>query len=214
MIEILTVDDVVREATRLLVDRLRASTADGRKGSIAFSGGQTPWAILEQLALADLAWERVHVYQVDERIAPLGDAARNLTQLDATLLSRVPAIAHPLPVDAADLDAAIQRYAAEMPRVFDLVHLGLGTDGHTASLVPGDPVLDLTDRDVAVTNSYRGTRRITLTYPPLARAASIVWIVTGDEKRDALARLIAGDPTIPAGRVDRDRAVVLTDLYL
>ncbi|MDH3227430.1 MAG: 6-phosphogluconolactonase [Thermoleophilia bacterium] len=210
--EILTVDDVVQKAASLLVGQLRANTTTGRSASIALSGGRTPWAVLARLAQTDLPWERVHVYQVDERIVPLGEPTRNLTHLDATLLSRVPAIGHPLPVDEPDLDAAAQRYAAELPHVLDIVHLGLGPDGHTASLVPADPALEITDRDVAITNSYLGTRRMTLTYPPLDRAASILWIVTGNDKREALRRLVAGDPAIPAGRVARARAVVLTDI--
>lgn len=211
-VKVLMVDDVVQESTSFLADRLRAATNNGNYASIAVSGGRTPWSVLALLAQTDLAWERVHVYQVDERIVPLGDPTRNLTNLDAALLSRVPAIVHPLPVDEPDLYAAARRYAADLPRVLDIVHLGLGVDGHTASLVPSDPVLDMADRDVAVTGSYLGTRRMTLTYPPLDRAASIVWIVTGDQKRDALRRLIAGDTTIPAGRVARDQAVVISDI--
>ena len=210
--ELRTVDDVVGESVGVIADRLRAATRQGRTATIALSGGRTPWVVLERLSTEDLAWERVHVYQVDERIAAFGDPARNLTHLKATLFSRVPAIAHPLPVDDPDLDAAMSRYAAELPPVFDLVHLGLGTDGHTASLVPGDPALDVADRDISITGSYLGAQRVTLTFPPLNRAASVLWIVTGDEKRDPLRRLVAGDPTIPAGRVASDRAVIVTDI--
>lgn len=209
---VVTVDDVVPEAARVLVEHVRAATADGRIASIGLSGGRTPWAVLERVALVDLAWERVHVYQVDERIVPLGDPARNLTHLDAALLSRTPAIGHPLPVDEPDLTTAMQRFALAFPRVLDLVHLGLGADGHTASLVPGDPVLDVTDLDVAITNAYLGTRRMTLTYPALDRCKFILWVVTGHDKREALRRLIAGDRTIPAGRIARDRALVITDI--
>lgn len=206
--------DIVQEAAKFMADRIRADLSNGQGGgtSIALSGGRTPWAVFARLAETDLAWERVHIYQVDERIVPRGDPARNLTHLDAALLSRVPAIAHPLPVDESDLEAAARRYAADLPKVLDLVHLGLGPDGHTASLAPADPALGETEQDVAITASYQGARRMTLTYPALDRAASIVWIVSGDGKREALRRLIAGDTTIPAGRVARSRAVVFADI--
>lgn len=212
--KVVNVDDVVREATRCITERLRAATGNGRNAAIALSGGRTPWAVLTRLAQVDLAWERVHVYQVDERIVPHGDPARNLTHLDAALLRHVPVVVHPLPVDEPDLDAAARRYSAELPEVLDLVHLGLGVDGHTASLVPADPVLEVTGTNVAITNNYLGTRRMTLTYAPLDRAAAILWIVTGNDKREVLRRLLAGDETIPAGRVARDRAVVITDAAL
>ena len=95
--------------------------------------------------------------------------------------------------------------------MLDLVHLGLGADGHTASLVPGDPVLDVKDRDVALTGIYRGARRMTLTYPIINRSRRILWVVTGSEKMEMLLRLRNMDATIPAGRIRQDRAVVLAD---
>jgi 6-phosphogluconolactonase len=123
-----------------------------------------------------------------------------------------------MPVESPDLEAAAAQYAltlreiAGSPPVLDLAHLGLGPDGHTASLVPGDPVLDVTDADVAVTGrAYQGRRRMTLTYPMLNRSRRILWLVTGSEKVDMLARLRAGDRSIPAGRVSQDRALVLAD---
>jgi len=122
-----------------------------------------------------------------------------------------------MPVETADLDQAAARYAqilvavAGSPPVIDLVHLGLGADGHTASLVPGDPVLDVTDADVALTRPYQGRRRMTLTYPVLNRARRVLWLITGADKAAMLGRLRRGDPTIPAGRVRQDDAVVLAD---
>ena len=103
------------------------------------------------------------------------------------------------------------REIAGSPPVLDLVHLGLGPDGHTASLVPGDAVLDVTDADVALTGVYQGRRRMTLTYPILNRSRRILWLVTGSEKAGMLVRLRDGDLSIPAGRVRRDQALVLAD---
>ena len=168
--------------------RRRARAAVERSGrcALAVSGGTTPWAMLARLRAEDVPWARVALYQVDERVAPPGSVERNLTRL-AGGLEGVPVRLEPMPVEEADLDAAAARYAASLPARFDLVHLGLGEDGHTASLVPGDPVLDVTDRAVALTAPYRGTRRMTLTYPALARADLLLWLVTGAAKADALS---------------------------
>jgi 6-phosphogluconolactonase/glucosamine-6-phosphate isomerase/deaminase len=156
---------------------------------------------------------------VDERVAPEGDPDRNLTHLRESFLDFVPMVAeniHWMPVESPDLDAAAARYAATLqriagsPAILDLVHLGLGPDGHTASLVPGDPAL-IAGADVAVTEVYQGRRRMTLTYPILNRARRVLWVITGDEKRDMLRRIVAGDASIPAGRVRRENATILAD---
>jgi 6-phosphogluconolactonase/glucosamine-6-phosphate isomerase/deaminase len=144
-------------------------------------------------------------------VAPAGDPSRNLTGLVTALLDHVPAVVYPMPVEAPDLEAAAHAYLQELPEILDVVHLGLGDDGHTASLVPGDPVLDIDDRAVAITEPYRGHRRMTLTYPALERAAAIVWIVAGTDKASMVERLLAADPTIPAGRVAQDRAILVTN---
>lgn len=185
----------------------------------AVSGGRTPWLMLRDLAAADLPWPSVNIVQVDERVAPEGDPDRNLTHLRESFLDLVPLIPeniHWMPVESPDLEAAAARYAATLqriagsPTILDLVHLGLGPDGHTASLVPGDPAL-IAGADVAVTEPYQGRRRMTLTYPILNRARRVLWVITGDEKREMLQRLIAGDESIPAGRVRRENASVIAD---
>jgi 6-phosphogluconolactonase len=204
--------ELISMATEVLSGALADALDAKPRVSFAVSGGSTPWPIFRSLARASIDWQRVDVYQVDERVAPDGDPARNLTGLREALLDRVPAIVHPMPVNEANLDTAAARYAADLPEVLDLVHLGLGEDGHTASLVPGDPVLGITNRAVALTAPYRGLRRMTLTFPVLDRAASIAWIVAGTEKAVMVRRLIDADPRIPAGRVTQERAVLLTDL--
>jgi 6-phosphogluconolactonase len=189
-----------------------AAEAIGASGRFAFavSGGHTPWVMFAELP-ATLSWDRVAIFQVDERVAPDGHPDRNLTHLLASLPRGAAADVHPMPVGADDLERAAAAYAASLPDAFDLVHLGLGADGHTASLVPGDLVLDVTDRDVAVTAEYVGRRRMTVTYPVLNRARRILWLVIGADKAEALRRLREGDPSIPAGRVAQERAVVVAD---
>ena len=188
-----------------------ASVAIAARGRFTFavSGGHTPWAMFRALAGEDLAWEAIGIWQVDERVAPDGDPDRNLT----SLAPLIPAGAklHPMPVTEGDLDAATQAYAASMPVAFDLVHLGMGDDGHTASLVPGDPVLEVADRDVGLTAEYRGRRRMSLTYPMLDRSRRVLWLITGDDKAPMLPRLLAGDTSIPAGRVSAPDQLVVAD---
>lgn len=208
--------DPAGAAARIIVETLRDATEGGRRATFAVSGGATPWHALELLRADDLDWSLVDVFQVDERVAPAGHPARNLTRLTEVLLSRLDVTAHPMPVLATDLGRAAGDYAATLPAAFDLVQLGLGADGHTASLVPGDPVLDAAD-DVAVSAPYppgedaAARRRMTLTFPVLDRARNILWIVTGAGKRDALAALLEGKADIPGNRVRRDRAVVVAD---
>jgi 6-phosphogluconolactonase len=201
---------VARAAAAYVADRARAAVADHESFHFAVSGGHTPWAMFAELAAEDVPWHRVVLYQVDERVAPAGDPDRNLTHLQQSL-GDAPAEVVAMAVEDDDLDAAAAAYADRLPGRFDLIHLGLGPDGHTASLVPGDPVLDVTDRLVAVTAPYQGHERMTLTYPALTRADQLLWLITGADKRDPLRRLLAGDPTIPAGRVHAARSFVLAD---
>jgi 6-phosphogluconolactonase len=176
----------------------------------AVSGGRTPWTMFEKLAQMDIAWSEVVIYQVDERIAPSGDTTRNLTNLERSLGTCRPTIVA-MPVNDDDLDEAAATYARQLPERFDLVHLGLGPDGHTASLIPGDPVLEVRERLVAVTGVYQGEQRMTLTYPALERADQLLWLVTGDDKRSALAALLRGDTSIPAGAVAAASSLVMAD---
>jgi 6-phosphogluconolactonase len=211
---------VARRAAAIIAAQARDAVVASAQFTLAVSGGHTPWLMLRDLAGEKVPWEEMHVFQVDERVAPAGDPDRNFTHLRKSLLTRVPLPPeqiHAMPVEAPDLEAAARDYTrtlqeiAGAPPVLDLVHLGLGPDGHTASLVPGDPVLDVTERDVALTGVYQGRRRMTLTYPMLNRSRSILWVVTGSEKAEALTRLRDGDGSIPAGRIRQEQAVVLAD---
>jgi 6-phosphogluconolactonase len=176
--------------------------------------------MLLALADEDVPWDSVHVVQVDERVAPAGDPDRNLTHLRESLLEHAPLRPeriHAMPVESSDLQAACEEYALTLQAVagsrpvLDLVHLGLGPDGHTASLVPGDAVLEIKDADVALTAFYQGRRRMTLTYPILNRSRRVLWLVTGSEKAEMFPRFRAGDTQIPASRVRADHALVLAD---
>jgi 6-phosphogluconolactonase len=204
-------DALSEGAARHVAERARAAVAADDEFHFAVSGGRTPWEMFARLAGAEMPWERTVIWQVDERVAPADDPDRNLTHLRRAL-GDAPAHVRPMPVEDDDLEEAAARYAAGIPDLFHLVHLGIGPDGHTASLLPTDPVLGVNDRLVAVTaNAYEGRRRMTLTYPALARAKEILWLVSGADKRDVLARLLAGDQTIPAGRVVAGSSVVMAD---
>jgi 6-phosphogluconolactonase len=201
---------VAADAAGYVAGLARAAVADHGRFTFAVSGGHTPWAMFRELAGEDMPWAATELFQVDERVAPDGDPDRNLTNLKASI-GDAPARVHPMPVNDPDLVAAAAQYATVLPQRFDLVHLGLGPDGHTASLVPGDPVLEVTDALVGLTQPYQGHPRMTLTYPALARADQLLWLVTGADKRDPLARLLAGDESIPAGRVRAARSLIRAD---
>jgi 6-phosphogluconolactonase len=211
---------VANAAAEFIAAEARRCVAERGRFNLAVSGGNTPGMMLRALADRSVPWDEVHVFQVDERVAPLGDPARNLTQLHECLLAHVPLRpeqVHAMPVEHADLDAAARSYAAVLctiagtPPVLDLVHLGLGVDGHTASLVPGDSSLEVLDAEVALAGPYQGRRRMTLTFPAIDRARRVLWVVTGASKAAMLKRLQAGDRTIPAGRVQQGRATLMVD---
>jgi 6-phosphogluconolactonase len=196
-------DAVHRRGAEVLAGAVRGAIDERDQSAIAVSGGSDPWPMFSQLEDLIEDWTKVAVYQVDERVAPPGSDERNLTHLIESLSIGAQGSIRPMPVNDDDLDAAADRYAESLPGDgLDIAHLGIGPDGHTASLVPGDPVLDVTDRRVAVTSGeYQGVRRMTLTYPEIERVRKLLWVVTGEEKVDALRKLIDEDPSTPSGRV-------------
>jgi len=201
---------IASRAAAFVTECARAAIAQRGRFDFAVSGGHTPWAMFAELAANDIAWEQAVFYQVDERVAAAGSPDRNLTHLRQSL-GDMPAQIIAMPVERPDLNAAAADYAALLPERFDLIHLGLGADGHCASLIPEDPVLEVTDHLVSVTKPYQGHRRMTLTYPALNRTDQLLWLITGSDKRDALARLLRGDETIPAGRVHADASLIMAD---
>jgi 6-phosphogluconolactonase len=193
---------VHRRGAELIAEAARAAVAARGRCALGVSGGRDPWPMFSQLEDNLLDWTSIEVFQVDERVAPAGSDQRNLTHLIESLSIGAQGSIRPMPVDDDDLDAAADRYADSLPDALDVAHLGIGPDGHTASLVPGDPVLEVTDRRVAVTaGEYEGVRRMTLTYPELERVRMLLWVVTGEEKVDPLRKLIDQDPSTPSGRV-------------
>jgi 6-phosphogluconolactonase len=215
-------DAVAKAAAGLIAADARAAIAERGLFTFAISGGKTPWVMLRELASEELPWDRVHLFQIDERIAPEGDKDRNLTHLlESFAGAPIPRKnIHPMPVNAADPEQGCAEYAATLkqwcgnPAVLDLAHLGLGPDGHTASLVPGDPVLEETHHIVALTdpvNLYQNRRRMTLTYPMLNRSRKILWLATGAEKAPMIERLKNADPTIQGGLIKQENAILLAD---
>lgn len=220
-VEILpNIDSLAKRAAAVIAADARAAVQARGRFIMAVSGGKTPWVMLRELASEEVPWANVHVFQIDERIAPAGDPDRNYEHLRATLLENAPIPPeqiYAMPVEMADPDAAAKQYAqtlegvAGKPPILDLAHLGLGPDGHTASLIPNDAVLNVTDRDVAITGMYQNRRRMTLTYPVLNRARRILWLVSGEDKVAALAKLRKADPSIPGGRISQTQALLLAD---
>jgi 6-phosphogluconolactonase len=213
-------DSAARLAAATIAADARGAIASRGRFTLAVSGGRTPWIMLRMLADKDVPWAGVDLFQVDERIAPDGHPDRNLTHIRESLLLHAPMRpeqVHAMPVESSDLVSATSQYALDLrkvagsPPVLDLVHLGLGPDGHTASLVPGDAVLNVSGADVALTGGYQGRRRMTLTYPAINRARQVLWVVTGSEKTEALQRLLDGDISIPASRVRREQALLFAD---
>ncbi len=223
-IEVLADDDAVAKAAAgVIAAAAREAVAARGVFTLAVSGGKTPWAMLKNLASEEVPWSQVHVFQIDERIAPEGDPDRNLTHLHESLLGNAPIPKeniHAMPVNAADPVEGAAEYEKTLqeicgnPPTLDMAHLGLGPDGHTASLTPNDPVLEVTDRDVALTDPvhlYQNRRRMTLTYPMINRSRQIMWLATGAAKIPMIVKLRAADPSIPGGRISQANALMLTD---
>lgn len=202
-----------QHGAEIVAERAREAVAERGRFSFGVSGGRTPWLMLAVLAgMEAMPWDDTDIFQVDERIASPGSPERNLTHLVLTLPIEKQSTLHPMPVTRRDLDAAAAEYAEALPDPLDMVHLGLSQEGHPASLVPGDPVLEVTDRRVALTDGpYEGHRRMTMTYPTINSARSVLWLVTGDEKESALEKLLAGDRAIPAAQIARESATVVAD---
>lgn len=220
-IEVLAdLETAAQRAADIIVEMCRAAVMDRGVFTLAVSGSNTPIPMFRALAIRDMPWDKIHIFQVDERVAPAGDSDRNLLHLSESLVCHVPLPPdhlHPMPVESNDLQAAAARYARVLsqvvgnPPAIDLVHLGLGKDGHTGSLVPDDPVLDVEDCDVAVTGVYEGRKRLTFTYPAINRACCLLWLVSGGDKAAPLSKMVKRDPSIPAGRVRARRSIVVAD---
>jgi 6-phosphogluconolactonase len=207
-----TAEELATAAASFVASRVR--DLEGREPdhrfTFALSGGKSPWLMFDQLAKLDVEWTATEIYQVDERVVPEDSDLRNLKSLRASLKG-IDVTIFPMDVENDDLELATREYAAALPDRFDLIHLGVGPDGHCASLVPGDAVLEVTDRLVALSGPYQDTMRMTLTYPALERADQLLWLIAGEDKRDALAKLLAEDPTIPAGRVSAGASLIMAD---
>jgi 6-phosphogluconolactonase len=206
--------DVLSRGAELMAEAAKAAVTERGRAEFAVSGGSDPWPMFSQFEDLFGDWDKAALFQVDERVAPPGSDERNLTHLIESLSIGAQGSIKPMPVNDDDLDAGAERYAGQLPdEPLDFAHLGMGPDGHTASLVPGDPVLEVTDRRVAVTSGeYQGVRRMTLTYPEINRIRKLIWVITGESKVDALKKLIAQDPSTPSGAVRPEgESVILAD---
>jgi 6-phosphogluconolactonase len=211
---------VAQRTAEVIAAAAREGVRTRGRAVLAFSGGSTPAPMLERLGEMDLRWNATHVIQVDERVVPDGDPDRNWGMITSTLLrgADIPdALLHPMPVTEDDLDEAARSYAQRLqlvcgvPPIADVIHLGIGADGHTASLVPGDRALRVRDRSVAIAGPYQGHRRMTLTYPTINAGRLIVWQVAGAQKAAALRDGLQG-AGVPASKVRRhDVVVIATD---
>ena len=196
------------QAAAWIARQLRNAASRRGMASVAFSGGSTPALMLAALAELSVPWTVTTVFQVDERIAPDGDPDRNAGLLEVLRPCR-PTI-RLMPVTAGDLAAARRRYAASLPDRLDVVHLGVGDDGHTASWPPGDPVID-ERRHVAISSEFNGRARMTLTVPVVNAARRRLVLATGAAKAEIIERWLLHDHTLPVDRVSRTNTSVVLD---
>lgn len=210
-------ESAAKTAARFIAAAAREAVAKRGRSAVAFSGGHALWLMLRALANEDVPWDKVHIFQTGECVAPAGDPDRNLTRLRKSLLDRAvvsPVHIHAMPVEKRDLGGAAAQYArtlarvAGSPPVLDLVHLSPGPGGHSPSLASPDPILEVSSADVAVTAPCQGRRRMSLTYAVLNRARRVLWLAAGFKKAGTLARLHAGTP-IAAGQLRQDTALIL-----
>jgi len=199
-------DDAAAVAAQVIAEGLDEAVHRRGEAAVAFSGGSTAPPMLTALLELDVVWDRISVWQVDERVAPDGDPARNVEQLAA-----VPSRVHPMPVTARELELAAQQYAAALPEIFDVIHLGLGPDGHTASWPPDEARVRESARSVEVTSIFSGYRRMTLTPRVVNAARRRVMLIVGDDKAEVVARWIAGDPDLPASSLATDDTIAVLD---
>ena len=215
-----TAEEAAAQAAEWLRAEIARAAAARGHCLLALSGGRSPWRMLHELRRLRVHWHALQVFQADERVVPATDERRNARQIGDRLVAPEALTAgqfHAMPVERADLPTGAAEYArllaehAGTPPVLDVVHLGLGADGHTASLVPGDPLLADTSADVGVSVAYQGTRRMTLMLRCLNAARHRLWLVAGADKAAALGALWHGATSIPAGRVAREAAFVFAD---
>lgn len=203
-----TADGAARDAARSIGHQIKAAASRRGVAHIAVSGGRTPARMFGSMAELDLPWSVLHVWQVDERVAPAGDPARNVGLLD--VLPVPDGHIHPMPVEQDDLRKAIWKFKPKLPGVFDVIHLGLGADGHTASWPPDDPVVD-TPSTMGISREYLGHVRLTLTPRVINAARMRVVLVTGADKASVVRRWIERDPSLPISRVRRSDTLAIVD---
>jgi 6-phosphogluconolactonase/glucosamine-6-phosphate isomerase/deaminase len=196
-------------AARRIAHRLCDAVRRRGGASLALSGGSTAPPMIAELAGSDVPWHAVGIWQVDERVAPDGHDARNAGQLEA--FGALPCRVHPMPVTEHDLRGAAGRYAEHLPDRFDVVHLGIGNDGHTASWPPDRPDVRSSSHAVELVELFGGWPRMTVTQRVVNGARSRVVLTVGSDKRPVVERWLLLDPTLPISAVRRSGTWLFVD---